>query len=587
MNEVIYLESDDEITRVIERVREATTRGVVLVLPRGASLAQSMINLKLLKKSAEANDKVVLFVTKDQVTENLAAQIGLHVFSDVKKAKAHVLSEKEMKAEDDGISDDTNGSGIKINRYAKYSLATREDDSGKAEEGEADREPDEDADASDREQSPEADDSEIGRESVESEAGDDEVEIEQEHEVADNLPPRKSVNTKMIKTSGSRKPFFIVSGLLLLVLLVLAFVFGPSATVRLVLATEESQSQAEISVNRSAIKTDPTKMVLPGELLAEEKELVKKIDSTGKKDVGEKARGNITAYNSWDMNTISLAKGSKFVSKGKSFISTEAVTVPGASIALVAGSTKVTPGSIEVPVEAELPGDAYNIGPSEFVITSVSAEKQGAVVGRTSIAMSGGSTKEVKIVTEEDIKNAKETASIEIKKELEASLGEKAGKSGLVTLSQCNSFEEITSEAAKKAGEEAESFDYSVKGRFFSMGYKKEDLTSLLKQVAEGSLGSNQMLVSFDSENTKLEEKECDIDGGISKLGGGFTFQIGPKYSSDDVAKRVVNKSLSGGGQSLTSLQGVSDALISSWPAFYKRTPVLSNRIKVEFDYRK
>ena len=93
MNEVIYLEPDVEITKVIDKIKAIKSDGVVLALPRGSTLAHSVVNLKLLKRTAESIRRFIIIASNDKVAHNLASQVGLPFYSkvlDAEKAKHKV-----------------------------------------------------------------------------------------------------------------------------------------------------------------------------------------------------------------------------------------------------------------------------------------------------------------------------------------------------------------------------------------------------------------------------------------------------------------------------------------------------------------
>lgn len=78
-NKTIYIEVDEEITSIIDRLAESETKSVTLVVPKGAKLFQSAVNLKFLKKEAEGFGKNVTVVTTDPAALLLAQKVGLPV----------------------------------------------------------------------------------------------------------------------------------------------------------------------------------------------------------------------------------------------------------------------------------------------------------------------------------------------------------------------------------------------------------------------------------------------------------------------------------------------------------------------------
>lgn len=77
--DVIYIDVDDEITGIIDKVENSAQKVVALVLPKRAASLQSIVNMKLLKRSADSSDKNVVLITSEQALLPLAGAAGLHV----------------------------------------------------------------------------------------------------------------------------------------------------------------------------------------------------------------------------------------------------------------------------------------------------------------------------------------------------------------------------------------------------------------------------------------------------------------------------------------------------------------------------
>ncbi|HET7827321.1 MAG TPA: hypothetical protein VFK97_00440, partial [Candidatus Saccharimonadales bacterium] len=77
--EVIYIDVDDEITSIIDKVENAKEKVVALVLPKRAASLQSIVNMKLLKRSADQVDKSPVLITSEAALLPLAGAAGLYV----------------------------------------------------------------------------------------------------------------------------------------------------------------------------------------------------------------------------------------------------------------------------------------------------------------------------------------------------------------------------------------------------------------------------------------------------------------------------------------------------------------------------
>ncbi|MEO7296769.1 MAG: hypothetical protein ABIZ57_11585 [Candidatus Limnocylindria bacterium] len=86
---LLYLETDDEVTSVVRRVREAGAERVVLVVPGRSRATSSVIALRLLARVGEEADRRVA-VVGDALTRSLAFEAGLDAYTSVDDARQAV-----------------------------------------------------------------------------------------------------------------------------------------------------------------------------------------------------------------------------------------------------------------------------------------------------------------------------------------------------------------------------------------------------------------------------------------------------------------------------------------------------------------
>jgi len=77
MHKTLYIDIDEEITSIIDRLRKAEAREVIIVAPKNAMLLQSIVNLKLLKKEADRKKKQLLIITQDKIGKKLIEKAGI------------------------------------------------------------------------------------------------------------------------------------------------------------------------------------------------------------------------------------------------------------------------------------------------------------------------------------------------------------------------------------------------------------------------------------------------------------------------------------------------------------------------------
>jgi hypothetical protein len=77
MHKTLYIDIDEEITSIIDRMRKSEAREVIIVAPKNAMLLQSIVNLKLLKKEADRRKKQLLIITQDKIGKKLIEKAGI------------------------------------------------------------------------------------------------------------------------------------------------------------------------------------------------------------------------------------------------------------------------------------------------------------------------------------------------------------------------------------------------------------------------------------------------------------------------------------------------------------------------------
>lgn len=595
MNEIIYLDPSEEITGVIDRLRATDSAAVSFVIPRGATIAQSIVNLKLLKKSASEMGKEISLIATDRISRNLASQIGLTVYSKVSEAERAKPEEKPietpkpLRAEKE---DEATDGQFKVNNYYR----NKKDEIGDDEQEEIKNELKEMAE---KEKEAPASEMELNKRPVEEAPHDEDASVE-EIEPKTSVPrekpehvsskrERESMNfSSNIKSNpgkptnikGSRKPIIVLVSIAALVLIAVGYIFLPYTTVAVQIKTSDYSAEKEVTIDRNAKEKDASKLFLPGKLLEQEKDETKTFDATGKKDIGEKAAGTITFSNIGDSgknDTIPAGTTVKSVNGSIEFTLDAALSVPGPSIS----GGQIVPGRATGKVTAKDPGEKGNLpAGSNF---SVAGKPFMAGAGQTT----GGVSKEVKVVTASDLAKAEEAVKQEISD---------AGKNDLINLAKENKVsifdnseksEIISSSASKNEGDQADKFDYSVKIKLYAIGFVKADLDNLLIDNLNSSLGGDKMLVNPEKADIKYDLKNNDIDSGVLTVDADFVGKEGQKISEGAIKDQIKGKSVSKAKNLISGNSGVENVQVTNWPKAMPELPWLTKRIKVTFDYAK
>jgi hypothetical protein len=95
MHKTIYIEADEEITSVIDRVKKEGSPDIFIVVPKNAMLVQGVINLKLLKKESAKMKKNVILVTNDKQAKKVISRIGFEIKEVLSPEEIEEVSQEE------------------------------------------------------------------------------------------------------------------------------------------------------------------------------------------------------------------------------------------------------------------------------------------------------------------------------------------------------------------------------------------------------------------------------------------------------------------------------------------------------------
>lgn len=177
-------------------------------------------------------------------------------------------------------------------------------------------------------------------------------------------PPPPPLGAKRT-TSGGKSSWFVVAGIIGIVVLALAFLLSTMFSGATVTVYPKQQQNVFVDGTFTA-KQEP----LPGELgyniMTIERTVSEEVEAQSGESVEEFASGEIIVFNEFDENPQRLIKNTRFESpEGNIYRIRDSVVVPGMS---VGQSGQDVPGQIEVTVYADEPGDGYNLDETQFTI---------------------------------------------------------------------------------------------------------------------------------------------------------------------------------------------------------------------------
>ncbi len=544
--EIIYIDIEDEITSIIDKVVSADSKILGLVPPKRASMLQSIVNMKLLKRSADQAGKKIVLVTNESSLLPLAGLAGVYVAKNLQSRPYIPKSPGEREEE-------TNTDELEV-KEADSSVGALAAASGK--------------------EVPLKENIDELPEDVPEDLG----ELPEDKPVVTKKKSKKDKSPKIPNFNSFRTRVLLVGGIFALILVGYFVLYRvlPKGSVEVKAETSRVPVSGSISAALSAKSDDVDKAILQSENKQIQKTLSQDFSATGTKNTGNKATGTMTVTNCDSTDSITLPAGTSFTAGNFVFKSTAAATIPGSGFS---GGGKVckSDGKATINVTADQAGDTYNLGPRAYTVSGVSAN-----VTASGAQMAGGTTQNVKVVSEEDVNAAKQKIagldSSEVKDELTKQFGDSFV---IVDSSFTNSQGQATISPA--VGAEGESGKVTLSVTYNLLGIRKDSLRNYIENLAKKQYDADQQKVYDDGIKNAVLKLDKKVDDNNYTVSLSTDVYVGPQISESELAEKISGKRVGEAEELIRKTPGVRDVRVRVSP-FYVKTLPKPAKISVTFD---
>ncbi len=548
--ETLYIEADDEITTVIDKVISSKDAIVAVVLPKRSTVFQSAVNVKLLKRAAKEAKKNIVLITSEPAIEAIAAVSGVHV--------AKTLNSKPVIPK-------------KLTKATSETTITH-------------RELDGTTTAANK--SEQLNDDTVGEKNI---AADEEpIEIDNtDKKQLRVLSDEPAISGKTSKIKRFKIPDFgafrikmFLAGTIV-VLLIVGWVYGFVILPRAVVTITTNTSREPVSMNFTAKLGDETadyeKALIPAKKAEVTKENTATVPATGEKNIGEFAVGKVTVTNC-GTSSFAVTEGMSFSAGSVSFVAAEAATVPKSTYDPIVGGFECQEnGKKTVNVVAASPGASFNVDDQSYTVQG--SPSKVTAFGST---MTGGTDQMVKVVSEEDIKKARNqlagSAKAAALTELKALLSEQQMQSLEETIEESAPVEKIS----KAAQAEAEDVTVTQTVKFSMLGVASSDLGSLLDaKIAEqlkDKEAKNVRSNGLDSATLRVTQK---VSADEQVLSVQTVAVLGPEFDESAIKQDAVGKKRGDIQKSLETREGVREVTVEYKPFWVTTTPRSTEKIEI------
>ncbi len=565
---VIYIELDEEITSVYDRVKKLRFKDIYLVVPERAVLLQSVVNLKILQRKLNETDKAIFIITTDPVGTKLALQAGIKVFDKI----------------DDGnkVTKQVLDPALKIQPIRAAANDYQETSPT--------RMPDKKVSILDLMKNFKEKNKNLSFRSL--------WDAQKKYRKA--IKDRKNLSFGM---GPNRKALTSLMAVSIAMLLIIFYVALPGVTISLtpesnVLEASANVTLADNYLNSYELNTHPSHMIASYDIDAVA-EVTIDYTATGEIFDGENASGTITLYNRADYDWSLVAYTRLQSPDGIIFRTQEFVAVPPA--------TADGPSSVDVYVVADefdandsVIGERGNLpAATSFVLPGLRAESQQLLYGENSAAMTGGNTVVTKYVTEDDLNAAYLRVESELDDIVQSTLESEVDA---LNLEQDNDLILLTGDFAFDTydpditlpdvkGDEVETFQVSGSMAVSGTAYNHSELVNILRSELKLRKSPEKKLKSIDESSLYYDIFDIDRDAKKIKLTASIKgveeYVLDPEEESgarlikkikDHIAGEPVNEAK----EYIQNLDEINKVELKSWPVWAPTIPSVPENIKVK-----
>ena len=570
--ENIYIDLNEDVQAVISKIQESESEQVDLIVPTGARVFQNIVDTHLIREAGANAHKILTVVTSDLMGKIFAQRAGLSVASENGANEENIFGATAIaggRMSDivprKNIAVVTSKSAVKAGPFApvkplsfsKIKPATLKSAGSKK-----------NMPASEAAKNK----GEIGAGFLKSYR-----EERSRNNVFDDLSKinrRKSFLPFKISATA------VVAGLVVLTALTGVVVFSkalPKAEVIIYPARESVEDRVDVFISSRDSQADLAKGIIPGELLTLEKNENGEFSATGQKKVSQKAKVKIIIYNSFSSQPQAFVVSRFQAEGGKIFWTTKGLTVPGAVIK----DGKTTPGQITAEVIAAEPGEAYNIGPSRFIMPALkNTPKAEKIYAMSESAMTGGRTGQSTVVSNDDVNKAYDSLKEKIKPQFQ---GLKQNLPvGFQLWPEAYNEELAESSSAPEAGEAADKFKVNVKMVARAIVFRSQDLDNYINQQISAGLKEGKTLLVSSKEVSFIKPPVVDYQKSAITASLAVRYDVIDNFDAEDFKKLILNKKIQDVNKIKSGYKNIERVEVNFWPFWVRRVSSNPDRVTIK-----
>jgi len=366
-----------------------------------------------------------------------------------------------------------------------------------------------------------------------------------------------------------------------LLLALFLYVF-PEVEVTIVPKTEAKINDLNIIVDANFTKDDLANNKVLGKIITAEDSLSKTFNATGQKNMGDKAQGEIVLYNQTGLVQPLTTENSLVSDGGIIFFLTESTEIPKAE---VSAEGTIIYGTSVMRIVAKEAGEAGNINPGRLTIIDLPFSKQNKIYAEVKTMLTSGTSKIIKVVSEDDLEKAEEN----IKKSLEPNL-KKRIKDRLTEMQVLYDglvkFDVVSVEKAVELEEEIENFTIKVIMKAEALIWDESEVRRAIINKIESEIGKDKRIVTTSRDVFEVGVESFDLEKATANLKIHAENQVSMPIDINEIKDKLRGLTESSSRRLLLERIDIKDVYFKFNYSITNKIPNNGNRINVKLNFR-
>ncbi len=525
MTKTLYLNLEDDIAKITNKLKREKASEIVLVFPKKSFLFSDSINLRLLKKQVDLLGKKVFIRTRDDMGKAYAKEAGFELkflpkarpggrFSDIRRPERPQPPVPKPVAK------------------PQFSLSQRLTQLSKV-----------------MEPSPK-----VASSSATSKP---------QYAAKPQAPQGRGVKRLVVS--------FVVLSLIVILLLVLVIL--PKADIIVYAKAQTVSRDIDVALSTSATDANAASLTMPAKTTDKTVDGKNTFGSSGKKEVGTKAQGRVNIYNLTG-KPINLKS------------TTTILTVGNKNYFLTVDQNQIKPNpnvndtsTNLADVIAEKGGEDYNLpaGTRVEISNQVFGSQPQKLFAKTVSPIIGGTSRFISVVSSDDIDKAKQSLNNSLVESLRSDLA----KDNLVLLDGAFNLQQMDFTTDKPAGTESLNFEVASKVHIQGLTFDKSVLASLIRQRVVLTLSSGKTLQDATKDTLSFVVKNFDFTGGTLALSVHYESQLDSNLQIGDMKAQIVGKSKQQASEILLADPDIDHIDVTLYPTWQTNIPRFGAKINL------